>query len=177
MQNEEFNVLYEKRKIFDFLKFYVAPSEGIIKYLSSSLKDMLKEYQVAEENVVNFNIQKINPDEILGLNFNADENFNDVFRIEIKFCKISRAELNAMKKEDRIRAVLNHIGYSDRDILYISYKKYWSNSDEKVWVARVIDNHYNDLDDDEVYAKGEYSSGIIGIIHEILNILVIVDLD
>lgn len=165
MQNDEFKVTREERIFFDTLKFSIF-TDNIIEYMRSSLKEFLEMYDICEDRVTDISFKNI-----------SKVNEETKFLVEIKFCKVDRAELNSMEIEERIRTVLKQMGYSDNNIRNITYRKYWSNSDEKVWVARVYDKQYNDYDPDELYAAREHESGIVNAIKEILGFLVIIDFD
>ena len=64
--------------------------------------------------------------------------------VEIDYYKFNPEELKAKPVEERIHTVLIQMGYSEGDIRRIEYRKFWSNSDEKVWVAEVYDESYNE---------------------------------
>ena len=57
----------------------------------------------------------------------------------------------------------------------IKYRKYWSNYDEKVWVATVYDPNFN-FDPDETYSEREYENSVSNPIREILDFRFIIDL-
>lgn len=173
MQNKEFNVTWERLTFFETLKFYVE-TNNIIKYLNSSLKKVLEEYEIDEDRIVNLDCDKARVREIIGVNFDDVENKQNVFFIRIKFCKFDREELKGMETKERIRTVLNYKGYLDSNIRKISYRKYWSNSEELVWVAEVRDEKYNGFDPDESYSARGYESCIMNQIEEILGFQVII---
>ena len=133
MQNKEFNVTWERLTFFETLKFYVE-TENILEYLKSSFKTLLEEYEIDAERIVNLDFDKAKIREIIGVNFDEVNNKENVFFVRIKYCKFNRDELKGLNEEERIRKVLNYKGYSDNDIRKISYRKYWSNSNEQVWV-------------------------------------------
>ena len=64
--------------------------------------------------------------------------------VEIDYYKFNPEELKAKPVEEQIHTVLIQMGYSEGDIRRIEYRKFWSNSDEKVWVAEVYDESYNE---------------------------------
>lgn len=173
MPNKEFNVIWERLTFFDTLKFYVETS-NVIKYLNSSLEKVLEEYEIDEDRIVNIDIDKVKIRELIGVNFDDVQNKENVFFVRIKFCKFDRAELNDLNEEDRIRTVLKYKGYSDSDIRKISYRKYWSNSEELVWVAEVSDKTYDSFYPDESYSARGYESSIMNQIEEILGFVVII---
>lgn len=163
MQNNEFKVTREERTFFDTLKFFIT-TDNIIEYMRSSLKTVLEMYDICEERVTDISFKNV-----------SEVNEKTKFSVTIKFCKVDRAELNSMEIEERIRTVLKQMGYNENDIRKISYKKYWSNSDKMVWVAKVYDEEYNSYDLDESYSARGYESGIMNTIEEILGFLVIID--
>ena len=173
MQNKEFNVTWERLTFFETLKFLVETS-NIAAYLHSSFKSVLEKYEIAEDRIVNLDFDKVKVREIIGVNFEDVENKEDVFYVRIKFCKFDREEFNGQDREERIRKVLNYKGYSNNDIRRISYRKYWSNSEDLVWVAEVRDETYNGFDPDESYSARGYESSLMSQIEEILGFQVII---
>lgn len=173
MQNKEFNVTLERLTFFDILKFFVE-TNNVVEYLRTSLKIVLKEYEIDENSIVNLDIDKVNIRERIGINFEDVESKENVFLVRVKFCKINREELKDLNQEEKIRRILNYNGYSDNDIKKISYRQYWSNCKELVWVAEVRDETYNDFTPDESYSARNYESSIINEINEVLGFKVII---
>ena len=94
--------------------------------------------------------------------------------IIIKYCTLNFAELKKMEQAEQIRTVLNVMRYKDEDIKSIVYRKYWSNSDEKVWVAKVYDPDY-DFGLDEMYSERDFRNSVMNPIREVFGYSVIVD--
>jgi hypothetical protein len=172
MQNKEFNVTWERLTFFETLSFFVE-TKNIVEYLKTSFEIVLQEYEIDEDRIVNLDFDKVKIRTIIGVNFEDVENQENVFLVKVKFCKFDREKLNDQNQENRIRTVLNYKGYSDSDIRGILYRKYWSNSDELVWVAEVRDEIYNNFTLDESYSAREYESDIMSQIEDILGFQVV----
>lgn len=174
MQNKEFNVTWEKLTFFDTLKFFVETT-NVFGYLNTSLEQVLEEYGIEPDKIVNLDIDKFNIRKIVGINFDCVENKENVFFVRIKFCKFNKAELEGMETQEKIRTVLKYQGYADSDIRKISYMKYWSNSEELVWVADVRDETYNSFYPDEDYSARGYESSLMSQIEEVLGFVVVIN--
>lgn len=90
--------------------------------------------------------------------------------IEIDYCKFSPEALKAKPVDEQIRTVLIQMGYSESDIHRISYRKFWSNSNEKVWVADVYDKDYDEaLDEPDSYGTREISNSLMRTAEKVLG--------
>jgi len=82
--------------------------------------------------------------------------------IEIDYYKFNPEELKSMPVKEQIHTVLLKMGYSESDIRCIEYRKFWSNSDEKVWVAEVYDSDYNEaLNEPDSHFAREFSGSLM----------------
>ena len=82
--------------------------------------------------------------------------------VEIDYYKFNPEELKAKPVEEQIHTVLIQMGYSESSIRRIVYRKFWSNSDSKVWVAEVYDENYNEaLNESDSYGTREISGSLM----------------
>ena len=82
--------------------------------------------------------------------------------VEIDYYKFNPEELKAKPVEEQIHTVLIQMGYSESAIRRIEYRKFWSNSDAKVWVAEVYDENYNEaLNEPDSYGTREVSGSLM----------------
>jgi len=82
--------------------------------------------------------------------------------VEIDYYKFNPEELKAKPVEEQIHTVLIQMGYSESAIRRIEYRKFWSNSDAKVWVAEVYDGNYNEsLNEPDSYGTREVSGSLM----------------
>ena len=83
--------------------------------------------------------------------------------VEIDYYKFNPEELKAKPVEEQIHTVLIQMGYSESAIHRIEYRKFWSNWDDKVWVAEVYDENYNEaLNEPDSYSASEVSGSLMG---------------
>lgn len=82
--------------------------------------------------------------------------------VEIDYYKFNPEELKAKPVEEQIHTVLIQMGYSESAIRRIEYRKFWSNSNAKVWVADVYDENYIEaLNEPDSYATREISGSLM----------------
>ena len=82
--------------------------------------------------------------------------------VEIDYYKFNPEELKAKPVEEQIHTVLIQMGYSERSIRRIEYRKFWSNCDTKVWVAELYDRNYNEaLNEPDSYGTREVSGSLM----------------
>ena len=82
--------------------------------------------------------------------------------VKIDYYKFNPEELKAKPIEEQIHTVLIQMGYSESCIRSIEYRKFWSNSDEKVWVADMYDENYNEaLNEPDSYGTREVSGSLM----------------
>lgn len=161
MNNNEFNIQQKERTFFSTISFNV-PSGSSINYLCSVIQEVIKEYSIAEDRIIDIHF------------FKTEQKGKELKSVSIKYCKFNSYELKTMDKEEQIRFVLKMMGYSDRNIKSVTYRKYWSNSDELVWVAVISDPNYN-FDQDESFSARNYEMSVRNKIKKVLGFLVIVD--
>ena len=162
MNNNEFNIQRKDRTFFTTISFTLQ-NGNLINCFSSEIKDVIKEYSISEEKIVDIHLSKV-----------EQKNNECCVSVSIKYCKFDPYELKAMDKLEQIRFALKLLGYTDANIRSIKYRKYWSNSNELVWVADIYDPNY-DFDPDESYSARGYESRVMNAIEEALGFLVIVD--
>ena len=144
MNNIESNIQRKESTFFTTLSLFI-PDENLVTCVSSVLQEVIKKYSIPEQNIVDIQASRINQKE------------QKLMSVEIKYCNFDPQELEALDKAEKIRFALKIMGYKDNDIKSISYRKYWDNSDEVVWVARVYDPNY-DFDPDESYCERNFIS-------------------
>lgn len=85
-----------------------------------------------------------------------------IVSVKIDYYKFNPEELKAKPVEEQIHTVLIQMGYSESAIRRIEYRKFWSNSDAKVWVAEVYDENYNEaLNEPDSYGTREISGSLM----------------
>ncbi len=90
--------------------------------------------------------------------------------VEIDYYKFNPEELKAKPVEEQIHTVLIQMGYSERSIRRIEYRKFWSNWDTKVWGAEVYDENYNEaLNEPDSYGTREVSGSLMTIAEKALG--------
>jgi phosphorylcholine metabolism protein LicD len=90
--------------------------------------------------------------------------------VEIDYYKFNPEELKAKPVEEQIHTVLIQMGYSESAIRRIEYRKFWSNSDAKVWVADVYDENYNEaLNEPDSYGTREVSGSLMETAEKVLD--------
>jgi hypothetical protein len=90
--------------------------------------------------------------------------------VEIDYYKFNPEELKAKPVEEQIHTVLIQMGYSESAIRRIEYRKFWSNSDAKVWVADVYDENYNEaLNEPDSYGTREVSGLLMKTAEKVLD--------
>lgn len=96
---------------------------------------------------------------------------NDELVIDIVYCTfMSPKKIAALPRETLIRSVLNHMGYTDENIISICYSPISQFSTEITWVATVRDKKYNMMKDDvATYSAREYYSNISATAKEVLG--------
>ena len=161
MNNNEFNIQRKEDTFFTTLMFCI-PDQSLTTCLSSVLEDVIKKYSLPEQSIIDIHF------------FKTEQKEQKFISVVIKYCKFNPYELKALDALKQIRFVLKFMGYADKDIKSIKYKKYWSNSNDLVWVAVVSDPNYN-FDPDEAYSERSYKMGICNAIKEVLGFLVLVD--
>ena len=161
MKNNEFDIQRKEGTFYTTLSFFI-PDEIFTKCVSSVLEDVIKKYSLPEENIVDVQFSKTVQKE------------QKLISVVIKYCNFNLYELENLDNEEQIRFVLKFMGYADKDIKSISYRKYWSNSNELVWVATVSDSNHN-FDLDESFCQRDYEVSIRSAIESVLNFRVIID--
>ena len=136
--------------------------ESITTCFSSVLEEIMEQYSVPEENIVDAQFTR------------TYEKGQKRISVKIKYCNFDIQEFETLDDAKQIRFVLKLIGYADKDIKSISYKKYWSNSNDLVWVATVSDSNHN-FYPDESFSERDYELRIQAAIRGVLNFQVIVD--
>lgn len=159
--NNELNIQRKEGIFFTTLSFRI-PDENLVSCASSVLQEVIKKYSLPEQRIVDIRFSKIN------------EEVQKFISVVIEYCNFDPHELENLDKAEQIRFVLKFMGYTDDKIKDISYRKYWSNSNELIWVARVSDPNY-DFDPDESYSERDYSNAVHFSIKSVLNFRVIVD--
>ena len=159
MQNNLLKVTRERGKLFNTLTFLVQ-TDNIVTYMCSSLRDVLVKFGIPEVRIKDICFKKI-------------ENNKDIFSITIKYLKTSMVKFKSNDKVGLIRTALKCMGYSDADIKSIYYRKYWSNSEKKIWVVTLYDSDY-DFSPDASYSESSYSLSIIKELEEFLGFEVII---
>ena len=161
MKNNEFDIQRKENTFYTTLSFFI-PDENLTTCVSSLLEDVIKKYSLPEENIVDVQFSKTIQKE------------QKLISVVIKYCNFNLYELENLDNEEQIRFVLKFMGYADKDIKSISYRKYWSNSNELVWVATVSDSNHN-FDLDESFCQRDYEGSIQSAINSVLNFRVIID--
>lgn len=160
MNENEYCIQQENGAFFTTISFTLQ-NGNLINCLSSEIHDIIKKYSISEERIIDIHLSKV-------------EKNDEVVSVSIKYCKFDPYKLKAMEKSEQIRFALNLMGYTDANIKSISLKKYWSNSNELVWVAVISDSNYS-FDPDESYSARGYVQSVMNGIKEALGFLVIVD--
>lgn len=161
MDQSEFNIQREEGSLFSTLIFSI-PNKQLNTSIPALLEYVINTYSIIETSIVDIHISR------------TRKNAQNLFSLVIKYCNFNLSELQSLKEADKIRFVLNLMGYSDSNIKSISYKKYWANSDKLVWVATVYDSNY-DFDADESYCARDYEVRIRSDIKNAIGLSVIVD--
>jgi len=161
MNNNEFNIQRKEDTFFTTLSFFI-PDEILTTCVSSILEDVIKKYSLPEQSIIDIHF------------FKTEQKGQKLISVVIKYCKFNPYELKALDEAEQIRFALKFMGYADKDIKSISYKKYWSNSNELVWVAVVSDSNY-DFDPDESLSARDYEMKIYNDIKKVLGFSVHVD--
>ena len=129
----------------------------LASYVHTSIENLLERYSILQANVKSINIEKI------------DKNNRQLLLVSIKYSTIDTFELSTLKDEDKIRTVLNHIGYTDCDIKSIFYKrKSKFNLSEFIWCVRLYDENY-DFAPDESFSARDYEINMHKKLREILG--------
>lgn len=160
MNENEYCIQQENGAFFTTISFTLQ-NGNLINCLSSEIHDIIKKYSISEERIIDIHLSKV-------------EKNDEVVSVSIKYCEFDPYKLKAMEKSEQIRFALNLMGYTDANIKSISLKKYWSNSNQLVWVAVISDSNYS-FDPDESYSARGYVQSVMNGIKEALGFLVIVD--
>ena len=161
MENNIFNIHQEKNAFYTTLSFVVFDKD-FTTCMSSVFGDMMKQYSISEDNIVDAKFSRI------------DQKSKKGISVEIKYYNFDIHELEKLDEAEKIRFALNFMGYPDENIKDISYKKYWSNSNELEWVAKVSDpNHKFDID--ESYCERDYELNVHNAIYSVLHFNVYID--
>lgn len=156
MAYQEFDVTLKEEIFFNTLSFYVDTTD-FIAYVHTSLEKLLERYSILQGNVKGIDIEKI------------DKDNQQLLFISIKYSTIDTFELETLKDEDKIRAVLNHMGFTDGDIKNITYKrKSKFNLSEFIWCVRLYDENY-DFAPDESFSARDYEIHMHKKLREILG--------
>lgn len=136
--------------------------KDVSDYLYSTIKEITEDCDIPEKNIqqVHFDVVRKNSEEKIVL--------------MVRYAKIDLEEFRKLDNSSQLRKALNYTGYNNERIKSIEYRKYWSNSNEKIWVATVY-NTNNRFDPDEMYAEGEYYASISNTIAEILDFKFVID--
>ena len=156
MTYQEFDVTLKEETFFNTITFLVDTAD-LASYVHTSIENLLERYSILQANVKSINIEKI------------DKNNRQLLLVSIKYSTIDTFELSTLKDEDKIRTVLNHIGYTDCDIKSIFYKrKSKFNLSEFIWCVRLYDENY-DFAPDESFSARDYEIHMHKKLREILG--------
>ena len=156
MAYQEFDVTLKEETFFNTLSYFVDTTD-FISYIHTSLEGLLEQYSILQSNVKGIDIKKI------------DKDNQQLLFISIKYSTIDTFELSTLKDEDKIRTVLNHMGYNDCDIRSIFYKrKSKFNLSEFIWCVRLYDENY-DFAPDESFSARDYEIHMHKKLKEILG--------
>ncbi len=161
MNNNEFNIQRKEDTFFTTLSFFI-PDESLTTCVSSILEDVIKKYSIPEQSIMDIHF------------FKTEQEGQKLISVVIKYCKFNPYELKTLDEAEQIRFALKFMGYADKNIKSISYRKYWSNSNELVWVVVVSDPNY-DFDPDESLSARGYEMKIYNDIKKVLGFSVHVD--
>ncbi len=155
MNNNEFNIQRKEDTFFATLSFFI-PDASLTTCVFSIIEDVIKKYSIPEQSIMDIHF------------FKTEQEGQKLISVVIKYCKFNPDELKALGEAEQIRFVLKFMGYADKDIKSISYKKYWSNSNELIWVAVVSDLNYPS-DPDETFSAKDYEMKIFNDIKKVLG--------
>lgn len=156
MVYREFDITLKEETFFNTLSFFVDTTD-FIEYTQTSVKSLLEHYSILQGNVRSITIEKV------------EKNNEQLLFVAIKYSTIDTFELETLKDEDKIRAVLNHMGYTDGDIKNITYKrKSKFNLSEFIWCVRLYDENY-DFAPDESFSARDYEIHMHKKLREILG--------
>ena len=162
MNNNEFNIQRKEDTFFSELSIFIPGDESLTTCVSSIFEDVIKKYSLPEQSIVDIHF------------FKTEQEGQKLISVVIKYCNFNPYELKALNEEQQIRFALRFMGYADKDIKSISYKKYWSNTNELVWVAVVSDSNY-DFDPDESLCARNYEMKIFNDLKRVLGFSVHID--
>lgn len=156
MAYNEFDVTLKEEAFFNTITFFVDTTD-FIAYARTSIERLLERYSILQNNVKSINIEKV------------EKNNRQILLVTIKYSTIDTFELQPMKDEEKIRTVLNHMGFTDNDIKSITYKrKSKFNLSEFIWCIRLYDENY-DFSPDESFSARDYEIHMHKKLSEILG--------
>ena len=161
MKSREIDIQRKAGLFYTTLSFTI-PDENLATCTSSVLEYIVKKYSVPEQNIVDVQFSKITVEGKILLS------------VVIKYCNYNSYELEALDEKEQIRFILKFMGYTDKAINDISYKKYWADSNDLVWVIKLSDPNY-DFDPDESLCERDYTNSIRSAIENALGFDVIVE--
>lgn len=156
MAYQEFDVTLKEETFFNTITFLVDTTD-CIAYAHTSLERLLERYSILQNNIKSINIEKV------------EKNNRQLLLVTIKYSTIDTFELQSMNDEEKIRAVLNHMGFAEHDIKNITYKrKSKFNLSEFIWCVRLYDENY-DFAPDESFSARDYEIHMHKKLREILG--------
>ena len=156
MAYSEFDVVLKEETFFNTLTFYIDTTD-FIAYARTSLEKLLEQYSILQNNVKSIQIEKV------------EKNSRTLLFVTLKYSTIDTFALETLKDEDKIRAVLKHMGFTDGDIKNITYKrKNKFNLSEFIWCVRLYDENY-DFAPDESFSARDYEINMHKKLREILG--------
>lgn len=158
MNNNEFNIQRKEDTFFTTLSFSIH-DEIFNTSVSSVLENVIKKYSLPEQSIIDIHL------------FKTEQEGQKLISVVIKYCKFNPYELKALNEIEQIKFILKFMGYTDKDIIGISYEKIYSNSDELVWVAELSNPNYK-FDPDEYLSARDFEMQICSDIKNALGFLV-----
>lgn len=156
MAYNEFNVSLKEDDFFNTLTFYIHTTD-FIAYASTSLQSLFERYSISQNDIKSINIEKV------------ERNGEQLLFATIKYSTLDTLELQSLKDEEKIIAVLKHLGFTEQDIKNISYKrKSQFNLSEFICCVRLYDENY-DFAPDESFSARDYEISMHKKLREILG--------
>lgn len=144
MKFNDFEISREETNLYVILEFCI-PIHGYESNINATMwlfvQNILDEYNISQNNIDNIIFERLKSDK------------KGQVLVKIKYYKMDILELNSMNKRERIRKVLNYMGYANEDIKDITKEKERYN--DECWIATVHDLDY-DFNPDESFSARDY---------------------
>ncbi len=144
MKIKDFEISREETDLYVTLSFFVPTyiyQSNTISNMCFFIKKILEEYNIFENNIDNIVFERVKSNKL------------GQIVVKIKYYKMDILELNSINEIERIRKVLNYMGYTNENIKKITKEK--SKSNNEYWLAIVYDSNY-DFDPDESFSARDY---------------------